>query len=59
MLKVLKRALEIVAVGGLLVCERNEEAKQYFNDRQEAYFFSSIEELVAIVKELKNDPINI
>lgn len=51
-----RRALEIVAVGGLLVCERTEEAKQYFKDREEAYFFSSVEELVAIVNELKNDP---
>jgi len=52
-----RRALEIVAVGGLLVCERNEEAMQYFKDREEAYFFSSIDELVAIVNELRNNPI--
>lgn len=52
-----RRALEIVAVGGLLVCERTEEAKQHFKDREEAYFFSSIEELIMIVKDLKNDPI--
>jgi hypothetical protein len=51
-----RRALEIVAVGGVLVCERTEEAKQYFNDREEAFFFSSIEELITIVKNLKNDP---
>jgi hypothetical protein len=50
-----RRALEIIAVGGVLVCERNEEAKQYFNDREEAYFFSSVKELITIVKELKND----
>lgn len=52
-----RRALEIIAVGGLLVCERTEEAGQYFKDREEAYFFSSIEELVAIVNELKNNPV--
>lgn len=52
-----RRALEIVAVGGLLVCERTEEAKQHFKDREEAYFFSSIEELIMIVNDLKNDPV--
>lgn len=51
-----RRALEIVAVGGLLVCERTEEAKSYFKDREEAYFFSSIKELIEIVEILKNDP---
>src|SRR5260221_1518102 len=50
-----KRALEIVAVGGILVCERTDEAKQYFKDREEAYFFSSVEEVVAVVNELKSD----
>jgi len=52
-----RRALEIVAVGGLLVCERTEEAKLYFKDREEAFFFSSIEELVDIVAELKANPL--
>lgn len=51
-----RRALEIVALGGLLVCERTEEAKQNFKDREEAFFFSSIEELITIVHDLKNDP---
>ena len=51
-----RRALEIVALGGLLVCERTEEAKQHFIDREEAYFFSSIEELVMIVNDLKKNP---
>ena len=49
------RAFEIIAVGGLLVCERTEEAKTYFVDRQEAYFFSSIAELVEIIAELKSN----
>lgn len=51
-----RRALEIVAVGGVLVCERTEEAKKYFKDKEEAFFFSSIEELISIVELLKNDP---
>jgi len=51
-----RRALEIVAVGGLLVCERTEEAQSHFKDREEAYFFSSVEELVQIVAELKAHP---
>lgn len=51
-----ERALEIIAVGGVLVCERTDEALSFFNDREEAYFFSSIEELINIVQELKHDP---
>lgn len=51
-----ERALEIVAVGGLLVCERTAEAETYFKDREEAFFFSSISELIEIVKRLKADP---
>jgi spore maturation protein CgeB len=51
-----RRALEIVAVGGVLVCERTAEAQQQFRDRQEAFFFSSVDELVEIVAALKADP---
>jgi spore maturation protein CgeB len=51
-----ERALEIVAVEGLLVCERTAEAQTRFEDRKEAYFFSSIAELIEIVIELKNNP---
>lgn len=50
-----ERPLEIIAVGGLLVCERTEEAERYFKDREEAFFFSSIEELVNITKLLVSD----
>jgi spore maturation protein CgeB len=53
-----ERALEIVAVGGVLVCERTDEAQTHFKDREEAYFFSSIEELIKIVQELKDGPEN-
>jgi spore maturation protein CgeB len=52
-----RRALEIVAVGGLLVGERTVEAQSHFKDREEAFFFSSIEELVEIVAELKAHPL--
>ena len=48
--------MEIIAVGGVLVCERTDEAQSYFKDREEAYFFSSIEELIDIVQKLKSDP---
>ncbi len=51
-----ERALEIIAVGGVLVCERTDEAQKYFIDGKEACFFSTIEELIKIVKELKEDP---
>lgn len=51
-----RRALEIVAVGGVLVSERTEEALQHFKDREEAYFFSTVDELLDIVRLLKNNP---
>ena len=47
-----RRALEIVAVGGLLVCERTREAQSRFIDKEEAFFFSSPGELVEIVADL-------
>ena len=34
-----ERPLEIIAVGGLLVCERTEEGMSYFKDGEEAFFF--------------------
>ncbi len=51
-----RRAFEIVALGGLLVCERTEEGQQYFIDREEAFFFSSIDELLSIIRQLKDNP---
>lgn len=51
-----RRALEIVALGGVLVCERTDEALSYFIDREEAFFFSNIDELVNIVRLLKDNP---
>jgi spore maturation protein CgeB len=50
-----RRALEIIAVGGLLVCERTREAEAHFADRKEAFFFSSTAELVDIVRQLKSN----
>jgi hypothetical protein len=50
-----ERPLEIIAVGGLLVCERTPEAISLFKDREEAFFFSSKEELLSIILELKNN----
>lgn len=51
-----ERALEIIAVGGLLVCERTIEAESNFVDREEAFFFSSIDELKDIINNLKINP---
>lgn len=51
-----RRAPEIIAIGGLLVCERTREAQQRFKDREEAFFFSDVNELVEIVGFLKNNP---
>jgi len=48
-----RRPLEIVASGGLLVCERTDEALSYFVEGKEAFFFSSSEELVNIVSFVK------
>lgn len=51
-----RRGPEIIAVGGLLVCERTSEAQQRFKDREEAFFFSSVDELVEIVRFLITNP---
>lgn len=51
-----RRAPEIIAVGGLLVCERTPEAQKRFKDRIEAFFFSDATELVEIVHFLINNP---
>lgn len=51
-----RRGPEIIAVGGLLVCERTAEAQQRFKDREEAFFFSSVDELVEIVGFLIKNP---
>lgn len=51
-----RRAPEIIAIGGLLVCERTPEAQQRFIDREEAFFFSDVSELIHIVDFLIKNP---
>lgn len=51
-----ERALEIIAVGGVLVCERTVEAEAHFVDKKEAMLFSTTEELISIIYELKANP---
>lgn len=51
-----RRAPEIIAIGGLLVCERTEEAQRRFKDKKEAFFFSDVDELINIVDYLINNP---
>ncbi len=51
-----RRAPEIIAIGGLLVCERTSEAQQRFKDREEAFFFSDVPELIQIVDFLIKNP---
>ena len=51
-----RRAPEIIAIGGLLVCERTAEAQLKFKDREEAFFFSDVQELIDIVRFLIDNP---
>jgi spore maturation protein CgeB len=51
-----RRAPEIIAIGGLLVCERTDEAQRRFKDKKEAFFFSSVDELIEIVDYLIKNP---
>jgi len=51
-----RRPLEIVASGGLLVCERTNEALKHFKDGEEAFFFSSIHELLTVMKFIADHP---
>jgi len=50
-----RRPLEIVAAGGLLICERTAEAQSHFTEDQEALYFSSAEELYQQVLRAKNN----
>jgi len=50
-----RRPLEIVAAGGLLVCERTAEAQSHFKEDQEALYFSSAEELYQQVLRAKSN----
>jgi len=51
-----RRALEIIAVGGVLVCERTDEAMSYFEDGKEALFFDTSSELIRNINILKQKP---
>ena len=51
-----ERALEIIATGGVLVCERTDEAMSHFTDGVDALFFETPEELVNHIKLLKKRP---
>ena len=49
------RVFEIPACGGLLVAERNSVVINFFKDQEEAFYFSSKEELIEIINFLKNN----
>jgi spore maturation protein CgeB len=50
------RVFEIPASRGLLLSWRTPRIEMLYKDREEAFFFSSIEELLSIVRELVLDP---
>lgn len=50
------RVFEIPASRGLLLSWRTQRLEAIFKDREEAFFFSSIDELMSIVHELSLDP---
>ena len=50
-----ERAVEIIAVGGVLVCERTDEAMSHFTDGEEALFFCSAGEMIRHISRLKAD----
>lgn len=52
-----RRALEIIEMGGVLVCERTEEAMKFFEEGKEALFFETHEELIECILKLKNNPV--
>jgi spore maturation protein CgeB len=53
-----ERPLEIIAVGGILTCERTDEAVSRFREGEEAFFFSTPGELVEIVQHIKSPSFN-
>lgn len=50
------RVFEIPACGGLLLSSRTSRLLQIFRDKEEAFFFSSVDELLKIVALLSSDP---
>jgi len=54
--KLTTRVFEIPMCGGLLVCERNEEVLNVFEEGKEVLCFSSVNELVSLVNTIKGNP---
>ena len=52
-----RRPLEIVASGGLLLCERTTEAMKHFKEGQEAFFFSTPDELIKTMAYIFDNPV--
>jgi len=50
------RVFEIPACKGLLLSWRTPRLEQIFRDREEAFFFSSVDELLEVVEILSNSP---
>lgn len=50
------RVFEIPACSGLLLSWRTPRLEALFKDREEAFFFSSVDELLDIVQQLARDP---
>lgn len=50
------RVFEIPAAGGLLLSWRTPRLEALFKDREEAFFFSTTDELLSIVQQLARDP---
>jgi len=49
------RVFEIVAMGGLLVCQRSSLVERIFEEGKEAFFFNTPDELVQIIEYLRNN----
>lgn len=48
------RTFELPAIGGIMVAPKTSEHQLFFKDKSEAFFFSSLDECVEIVKSLLN-----
>lgn len=49
------RTFEVPGYGGLLISNRTDEQQEYFEDKKEAFFFDSVEELNSIITFLKTN----
>jgi spore maturation protein CgeB len=50
------RVFEIPACGGVLVAERNDVVASLFKEGEEAFFFETNDELISIIRNLKENP---